>query len=141
MQIPDVNVLINAVVPTGGWHAPARDWLAAGIAGDFSIGFTWHALTGFVRITSNAKLFARPLTPTAAMGIVDGWLGAPSAVVLQPTARHANILGSLLQGINDRHSLVMDAHLAAIAVSHNATLVTFDRDFFDFPGLKVDLLR
>lgn len=141
MQVPDVNVLINAVVPQEGLHGRARDWLAAGISGDFGLGFTWQALTGFVRITSNPKLFARPLTPSAAMGIVDGWLSAPSAVVLQPTARHATILGSLLQGINDRHRLVMDAHLAAVAIGHNATLTTFDRDFQDFPGLKVELLR
>jgi uncharacterized protein len=34
--------------------------------------------------------------------------------------------------------LVSDAHLAALAVEHGATLVTNDRDFARFPDVKVD---
>jgi len=33
-----------------------------------------------------------------------------------------------------------DAHLAALALENDATLVTCDRDFLRFPGLKVHLL-
>jgi predicted nucleic acid-binding protein len=33
--------------------------------------------------------------------------------------------------------LVMDAHLAALAVEHGATLATTDRDFARFSGLKI----
>ena len=32
--------------------------------------------------------------------------------------------------------LVMDAHLAAPAIEHGATLCTKDRDFARFPGLR-----
>jgi predicted nucleic acid-binding protein len=32
----------------------------------------------------------------------------------------------------------MDAHLAALAIEHGATLCTSDRDFERFPGLKVE---
>jgi hypothetical protein len=30
----------------------------------------------------------------------------------------------------------MDAHLAALAIEHGATLATTDRDYARFPGLK-----
>jgi predicted nucleic acid-binding protein len=33
-----------------------------------------------------------------------------------------------------------DAHLAALALEHNATIVTGDRDFLRFPGVKVKLI-
>lgn len=32
--------------------------------------------------------------------------------------------------------LIMDAHLAALAIEHGATLATSDRDFARFPRLK-----
>jgi len=35
-----------------------------------------------------------------------------------------------------RGPMVMDAHLAALAVEHGATLVTTDRDFARFPDLR-----
>jgi hypothetical protein len=35
-----------------------------------------------------------------------------------------------------RSRLVMDAHLAALAIEHGATFCTSDRDFARFPGLK-----
>ncbi len=34
--------------------------------------------------------------------------------------------------------LILDAHLAALAIEHGATLCTNDRDFLRFPGLQVE---
>jgi predicted nucleic acid-binding protein len=31
---------------------------------------------------------------------------------------------------------VADAHLAALAIEHRATIVTFDADFGRFPGIR-----
>ena len=36
---------------------------------------------------------------------------------------------------------INDAHLAALALEHGATLVSFDRDFEQFRGLRLELLR
>jgi len=47
-------------------------------------------------------------------------------------------LSSLLPKQRVRGSLIMDAHLAALAIEHGATLCTNDRDFLRFPGLKVE---
>ena len=55
-------------------------------------------------------------------------------MVLDPTARHADVLAGLLAETGSGGNLVNDAHLAALAVEHDATLVTFDADFGRFPG-------
>lgn len=33
--------------------------------------------------------------------------------------------------------MLMDAHLAALAIEHGATLCTTDRDFARYPGLRL----
>ena len=45
----------------------------------------------------------------------------------------------LLNG-RDSANLTTDAHLAALAVEHGATLATFDGDFHRFNGLKLEYL-
>lgn len=141
MKIPDSNVLLYAINGSVVHHRRAHQWLQEGLSGQFGVGFTWQALLACVRVGSNPRGFPHPLSPSQLLDIVDNWLRSPAALVLQPTDRHSQVLAELLAGHNNRHLLVMDAHLAAIAIEHNATLVTFDRDFHDFDGLKVELLR
>ncbi len=68
--------------------------------------------------------------------MVDVWLGAPAAVVVDPTVRHLAVLRGLVAPLGTAANLVNDAHLAALAVEHGATLISFDRDFGRFPGLR-----
>ena len=42
----------------------------------------------------------------------------------------------MLRGGNATANLVSDAHLAALAVEHNAVMQSTDADFARFPGLK-----
>jgi predicted nucleic acid-binding protein len=51
------------------------------------------------------------------------------------------LLGALLIGAGTAGNLTTDAHLAAIAIEHGATLASFDRDFIRFAGLKFEHLR
>jgi uncharacterized protein len=46
----------------------------------------------------------------------------------------------LLLGAGQGGPLVSDAHLAALAIEHRATLLSFDRDFSRFAGLRYQLL-
>ena len=70
------------------------------------------------------------------MQIVSEWLERPQAVLVAPGENHWNILQNLLSTGKATGSLVMDAHLATIAVEHGAMLYTTDRDFARFPKLK-----
>ena len=62
-------------------------------------------------------------------------LDHPGVRVVVPTARHWAILEGLIVDSKARGPLVSDAHLAALAIEHGATLYTTDRDFSRFDGL------
>ncbi len=59
--------------------------------------------------------------------------------MLEPTRRHLPLMRGLLERTGTAGNLVGDAHLAALALEHGATVVSFDRDFARFEG--VALLR
>ena len=79
-----------------------------------------------------------PISLSDAVLAVSDWLARPSVVLLDPGERHWSILSSLLPKGQARGSLVTDAHLAALASEHGATLCTNDSDFTRFPGLQLD---
>jgi hypothetical protein len=57
--------------------------------------------------------------------------------ILNPGERHWEILCDLMAKGQARGRLIVDAHLAALAIEHGATLATTDQDFTRFPGLRV----
>lgn len=135
MKLVDANVLIYAVNPAATQHLPAKAWLDRSLSGAAPVGFAWSALIAFVRITTKQGLFPRTLTPGEATSVVRMWLDQSAAHVLEPTHRHLDVLTRLLAELGTGGN-VADAHLAALAIEHNAEVVTFDRDFGRFPGLR-----
>ena len=89
-------------------------------------------LIAFPRLTTKVGLFPSPLPPAAAMGQITEWLGAAGAVLISPTPRHADILAGMLASVGAGGNLVNDAHLAALALEHRATIVSYDNDFARF---------
>lgn len=140
MRTPDVNVLLYAVNSDSAQHAAATTWLSESLARPQGVGFAWMALLGFLRLSTRAGIFAKPLSTENALAVVDVWLSQPTASILNPTDRHAGVLGRLLLGAGAAGNLVSDAHLAALAIEHGADLGSFDRDFARFAGLRLQLL-
>jgi predicted nucleic acid-binding protein len=56
--------------------------------------------------------------------------------MVHPTERHAVLLRELLAPLGTGGNLTSDAHLAALAIEHGATLCSCDVDFSRFPGLR-----
>jgi hypothetical protein len=48
------------------------------------------------------------------------------------------VLAGILDQTGTGGNLVSDAHLAALAVEHGATIVTYDSDFARFPGVRFE---
>jgi toxin-antitoxin system PIN domain toxin len=137
MILVDANVLLYAVSQRLPNHERSRRWLEEALSGGESIGFAWIVLLAFVRIATRTALFPRPLDATTAFDVVDNWLAARPSIVVQPTARHANVLRGLLEQTGTAGNVVSDAHLAALAIEHGARVCTFDRDFGRFDGVRV----
>jgi len=136
MKVVDANVLLYAVNADAPHHRTARRWLDAALNGTESVGFAWVVVLAFLRLSTNASLFPRPLAPDDAFNVVEAWLDQPTAVVLQPTPRHADLLRGLLEPLGLAANLVNDAHLAGLAIEHGAEVVSFDSDFSRFRGVR-----
>ena len=67
---------------------------------------------------------------------VSAWLACEPAWIPQPTPRHADVLAQLLALPGVQGNLVMDAHLAALALEHGLVMCSTDGDFARFPGLN-----
>jgi toxin-antitoxin system PIN domain toxin len=136
VKLPDVNLLVYAADETAGLHKPAVQWVQATLSGTETVAFAWLVLIGFVRLTTNPRAFQDPWGVERALDVVDGWLAQPAATVIHPTDRHAAVLRDLLAPLGAAGNLTSDAHLAALAIEHGATLYSCDNDFARFSGLR-----
>jgi toxin-antitoxin system PIN domain toxin len=137
VKLVDANVLLYAVNEDAPHHAASRSWLDGALTQAETIGFAWVVLLAFLRLGTRGGLFPRPLTLEQAADAVELWLAAPAAVVVHPTARHLSLMRGLLGGLGTAANLVNDAHLAVLAIEHGAEIVSFDRDFERFAGVRV----
>jgi toxin-antitoxin system PIN domain toxin len=129
-------VLLHAVNRDAREHEVAHGWLAAALGGVESLAFAWTVLLSFVRIATHPSVLPQPLTAAQAIGLAERWLAAPVAIVVEPTPRHLSLLQGLLVRTGTAGNLVSDAHLAALALEHDAEIVSFDRDFGRFEGVR-----
>jgi uncharacterized protein len=136
VNVVDANVLLYAVNESDDKHERSRAWLDGALNGQTPVGFAWITLLAFVRLSTKVGLFPSPLAVDEALDRVQDWTAQPPSVVLEPTTRHLAVLAGLLQEVGAGGNLVNDAHLAALAVEHGATIITYDTDFGRFPGVE-----
>lgn len=136
MILVDANLLIYARSASSPMHDAARTWLDSKLNGTAAVGLPWPSLLAFVRLTSNPRVFPRPLTLMDAWRQVEAWLDCSPAWIPTPTEHHRAILGPLLNEAGGGANLVPDAHLAALAIEHGVTLCSTDGDFARFSGLR-----
>jgi len=136
MMLPDANILLYAYDTDSVHHEAARGWLEVTFAKPEPVGLAWVALLAFLRIGTDRRIRKNAYSIVEATAIVSGWLDQPLVTILHPGERHWEILRQLLVEGQAPGPLVTDAHLAALAIEHGATLATADRDFARFPGLR-----
>ncbi len=137
MLLVDANVLLHGVNERAREHGAARRWLLDALGGREAVAFAWTVLLAFLRLSTHPSVFLAPLTSAQATEIAEAWLSSPVAVTVEPTRRHLALVRGLLEEAGTAGNLVGDAHLAALALEHGATMVSFDRDFARFEGLAV----
>ena len=138
MILLDVNLLLYAYDASSKDHDRAARWLEEVLSRQSIVGLAWETILAFLRITTHPKILSEPYTLEEAMDVVAGWIARPNVAVVGPTEQHWAVLSRLLPKSRVRGSLIMDSHLAALAIEHGATLYTNDRDFERFPGLNVE---
>ena len=136
MILVDANILLYAEDRLSRHHNAAREWWDAQLAGESPVCLCWTVLCAFVRISTNPRVFERPLSVGQAVLRVQSWLDQPCARIIEPTDRHRVVFREMLTSGEAVGNLVTDAHLAALAVEHGCVLMSTDRDFSRFPRLK-----
>lgn len=136
MILADVNVLVYAHRVDSDRHAECRAWLEDLWASPSSHGVSEMVLSSFLRITTHHRVFDPPTPLARALSFVDQVRSRPNAVIVAPGNRHWDIFTDLCQKAEAVGNLVPDAYLAALAIESGSELITTDRDFAQFPGLR-----
>lgn len=133
MIILDTNILVYAHIPDLPQHEPVSSWLESTLStGRPSIGIIWHVLGGFLRITTNPRVFREPLSIKTARTHIDDLLSHPFVQLVSTTEKHWPIFSNLLTEMNAAGDVVMDTHVAAMAVEYRAAVASADKDFRRF---------
>ncbi len=119
----DINVLVALLWTNHEHHPAARDWFKA----HQRDGWATCPLTqaGFVRISSNPRIFSDAPSPAKAVEVLKGNLNHPSHHFWKdeiPIAQAVTPFGSRFTG----HQQVTDAYLFGLAIHKRGVLVTFD---------------
>jgi uncharacterized protein len=132
----DVNVLVYAHREDAADHARYATWLSEALGSEQAYGVSELVLSRFVRIVTNHRMSTAPATTEEALAFADELRQQPNAVHLSPGPRNWGIFERLCRDAGATGNLVPDAYLAALAIEHGAELITTDRDFARFPGLR-----
>ena len=137
MIVPDANLLLYAADSTSPFHRVAREWWTSCLNGAVPVGLCHPVVFAFVRISTNRRAFARPLSLAQVTEVVQAWNDRQITRMLYPGPRHVrNVLNLLSEAGSHGGNLVTDAQIAELAMSHRAEVHTADHDFRRFSGLS-----
>lgn len=131
-MIVDANLLLYATDSSSLHHDKATRWLNTVLSNNRRVGLPVQTIAAFVRISTNPRVWDRPITPVQAWRRVRAWLDADPVWVPAAGARTAEALGELITRYNLSANLVPDATLAALALEHGLVVMSADTDFARF---------
>jgi len=134
--LADLNLLVHAYNADSPRHAASRAWWEEKLNGTAPVGLAWSVMLGFIRLTTSRHIVSHPWTATDACEAVRSWIARPYVTIVHPGDRHAEILFGLLKALGTAGNLTTAAHLAALAIEHQAELHSTDTDFARFAGLR-----
>ena len=136
MIVPDLNLLIYAHNEEAPYHASAKAWWEGLVNGEETVGIPWIVSTGFIRLMTHPRVLVRPMTVTQAIDYVYEWFRSPQVMPLNPGDEFLGYFRQNLIVAGSGPNLVTDAHIAALAMEHQAEVHSNDIDFSRFHGLR-----
>ncbi len=133
----DTNILVHARREELAHHAEARALLVSLAEGDAAWALPWPCVYEYLRVVTHPRVFDPPTALEAAIDDLESLFASPSLVLLGEGAAHRAHLRRVATVGRASGNLVHDAHIAALAIEHGVReLLTLDRDFARFPGLR-----
>lgn len=101
-----------------------------------AVGLYTGVIFAFVRLSSNRRVFERPLTTQEAFAYVHNWLAFTAVSLIDAELEDIATAEALLTVAGTAANLVSDAQIAAAALRLNGTVHSADADFGRFPKVK-----
>ena len=137
MIVPDANLLLYAHDDTSPFFEPARRWWERCLNGAEPVGLCPAVVFAFVRIATNPRVYAEPLSLAEARAHVHRWHERRvTRALLAGEDHHVRALDLLRAAGAAGGNLVTNAQIAAIALEHRAEVHAADQDFRRFPSLS-----
>jgi len=136
LKLLDVNVVLAAHRDDHPQFGSARAWLEETLERGEPFSVIDLVAGSFIRIATNSRVFPTPTPPPAAFAYLRALRSQPAHLALAPGTRHLDHFERLCVGFEAAGDLAPDAQLAAVAVEHGAEVVSFDRDFARFEGIR-----
>ena len=135
MILVDANLLLYAYDAASTRHDAARMWFENVLTTERDVRLGVATVLAFLRLSTDPRVFERPMSPLEATAIVTSWLCRQNVSLALPAEGHWARLGDLADRSRSGGPLLMDAHLASLTIERGARLATTDRDFARFAGL------
>jgi toxin-antitoxin system PIN domain toxin len=133
----DTNILIYAHRSESVRHQLCLERLKSIAEGDAPWGLPVFCIAEFIRVTTHLRVFSPPSSLSIALGFIDRLLESPSSRLLLPGPNFVSVFRKVSEAANVRGNLAFDAQIAAVCIERGVTeLLTADRDFARFPGIK-----
>lgn len=138
MILADVNALVYAFRSGTTFHELARESLTT-YRGRGELVVLTEVASSFIRIVTDPRISTEPDTPQSAIAFIDA-LTVDGRFLREPRVSRWHEFVRLCNFGDIHGPLVPDALLAATCLDWGAAIVTADRDFLRFPGVRVHLL-
>jgi uncharacterized protein len=136
VRLLDLNVVLAAHRDDHPHFTVARPWLDEMLRDRSPFWVPDLVAGGFLRVATNRRIFSVATPLPDAFSYLRALLAQPGHVALAPGPGHLRLLERLCIVGQASGDLVPDAQLAAMAIEHACELVSFDRDFARFDGLR-----
>ena len=141
MKLLDVNLVLAAHRSDHPQFSVARPWLDRMLVGPEPFALPDIVAVAFLRLATNRRIFVAPTPASAAFAYLRALRAHPRQVAIAPGPDHLRLLEQQCTAADAVGDLVPDAQLAALAVEHGAEVVSFDRDFARFGGVRWSVPR
>ena len=136
MKLLDVSVVLAAHRDDHPHFRVARTWLIETLSTGGSFSVPDLVAGSFLRLATNRRIFTIPTPVPEAFRYLHALRSQPGHVTLGPGPGHLDLLERLCAESDAVGDLIPDAQIAALAVEYATELVSFDRDFARFGGLR-----
>lgn len=137
--IIDTNILLYAANNSCDESSRARAFLTGHLQTQSAWSLTWGIVYEFLRVSTHAKVFPRPLKAKEALSFLMSLFANDSLTILSPTEKHVELLHLTLEEMHHpTGNIFHDITTAVIMREYGIPkIVSADVDFHQFSFLEV----